>query len=276
VQVSEVKAVAGMVTGMVIYVYILIFGVWVMKSIVEEKTTRIVEVIISSVKPFQLMFGKIIAVALAGLTQFASWIIVSSIIIFPIINKINDQRLDYTKLQHNMTTGVVVDHGPKSMLNFNITEETKAAMETIMSIPWGNLIPAFIFFFIFGYLMYAALFAAVGSAVDTDADTSQFSLPITIPLMIAFVVSTTTVLNDPNGTIAKWLSMIPFTSPVVMLVRIPFGGVEVWEIYLSLGILIASFLLMTWLAARIYRVGILMYGKKNSWKELGKWLFYKG
>lgn len=275
IQVSSVKAFAGMATGMIIYFYILIFGVLVMKSIVEEKTNRIVEVIISSVKPFELMFGKIVAVALAGLTQFACWIIVSSLIIMPIVNKMNDQSLDYTKLQHNLTTGMVVDDHAKSLLSFNITEETKDAMETILSIPWGNLIPAFIFFFIFGYLMYAALFAAVGSAVDTDADTSQFSLPITIPLMIAIITSITTVINDPNGTVAKWLSMIPFTSPIVMLVRIPFGGVNTWEIYVSMGILILSFLLMTWLAARIYRVGILMYGKKNSWKELGKWLFYK-
>lgn len=192
----------------------------------------------------------------------------------PIMNRINDDKLDFTKGAPNqLTTGIAVEQS-KSLLDFKVTEEMGKTMDTIMSIPWGNLIPAFLFYFIFGYLMYAAVFAALGSAADTDADTSQFSVPVTIPLVIA-VMSSASVLNDPDGPIAKWLSMIPFTSPVVMLMRIPYGGVTVVELLISLAILIASFFFMTWLAGRVYRVGILMYGKKVSWKELGKWIFYK-
>lgn len=271
---SEIKAVAGLVFGMIIYIYILIFGVQVMRSVVEEKNTRIVEVIVSSVRPFQLMLGKILAVALVGLTQFTIWVILSSLIIMPIMSRINDDKLDFTKGATNqLTTGIVVEQNT-SMLNFKVTEEVQKTMDTIMSIPWGNLIPAFLFYFIFGYLMYAAVFAALGSAADTDADTSQFSVPVTIPLVIS-VMSSASVLNDPDGPIAKWLSMIPFTSPVVMLMRIPYGGVTILELLTSISILIVSFFIMTWLAGRVYRVGILMYGKKVSWKELGKWLFYK-
>ncbi|HEU4718518.1 MAG TPA: ABC transporter permease [Bacteroidia bacterium] len=272
--ISEIKAVTGLIFGMVIYVYILLFGVLVMKGVVEEKTTRIVEVIVSSVKPFQLMLGKIIGVALVGLTQFTAWIVLSFAIIIPVINHINEYKTDISQhTQANMTTGVAIQSGPR-LMNFDITEETQKTVETIMSIPWGNLIPAFLFYFIFGYLMYAAIFAAIGSGADKNADTSQFSAPVTIPLIIS-IASSASVLNDPDGPIAKWLSMIPFTSPVVMLMRIPFGGVMVWELLLSVAILIVSFLLMTWLAGKIYRVGILMYGKKITWKELGKWLFYK-
>ncbi|MBI3509044.1 MAG: ABC transporter permease [Bacteroidetes bacterium] len=271
---SEVKGAAGLIFGLIIYIYILLFGVVVMKSVVEEKNTRIVEVIVSSVRPFQLMMGKILAVMLVGLTQFAAWVIISFFIITPVINKIHDKQLDFTKAQpHNMTTAVVVpEHN--SMLNFDVNEETETTVNTIMSIPWGNLLPSFVFYFIFGYLMYASIFAAIGSAVDTDANTSQFTAPVTIPLVIS-VASFVSIVNDPDGPIAKWLSMIPFTSPVVMLMRIPYGGVKTYEIYLSMAILVASFFCMTWIAGRIYRVGILMYGKKVSWKELGKWIFYK-
>lgn len=274
-QVGNVKSGTGFVAGLIIYIYILIFGVLVMRSVVEEKQTRIVEIIVSSVKPFQLMFGKIIAMMLVGLTQFLCWVILSMFIIVPIMNKINDQATDFTKVQpHQMQTAVAVNTD-KPLLDFQVNDQTAAAVETIKSIPWDNLIPAFMFYFIFGYLMYASLFAAVGSAVDTDVDTGQFSLPITIPLIIA-IASFGAVLNDPDGPIATWLSMIPFTSPVVMLMRIPFGGVKPWEILLSGTILVLSFLLMTWIAGRIYRVGILMYGKKASWKELAKWMFYRG
>jgi ABC-2 type transport system permease protein len=274
VQVSEVKGIVGLAVGMVIYLYILLFGVLVMRSVTEEKTSRVVEVIISSVRPFQLMLGKILATALAGLTQFAAWVIISLLIITPIVSQINDQKLDFSsQIPNQMQTGIVVDDAP-SLGKIEITKTTIESVETLLSIPWGNLIPAFAFYFIFGYLMYASMFAAVGSAVDTEADTGQFSLPLTIPLIIS-ISSFGTILNAPDGPIAKWLSMIPFTSPVVMLMRIPFGGVQIWEICVSIGILIVSFLLMTWLAGKIYRVGILMYGKKASWKELIKWLFYK-
>lgn len=272
---STVKAITGLAFGMIIYMYILMFGVRIMRSVVEEKTTRIVEVIVSSVKPFQLMMGKIIGVTLVGITQFSIWILLSLLIITPVVGAIQDKQTDLTQLTGNANTGMPVNPGAGKLMNFEITDSTVQTMDTIMSIPWGNLIPAFLFYFIFGYLMYAALFAAIGSAADTDSDTSQFSLPVTIPLIIA-IASSGAVLNDPDGTIAKWLSMIPLTSPVVMLMRIPYGGVYVLELFLSMFILVVSFIFFTWIAGRIYRTGILMYGKKISWKELGKWMFYRG
>jgi ABC-2 type transport system permease protein len=274
---SGIKFLAGLIFGMAIYMYILIFGVRVMKSVQEEKSTRIVEVIISSIRPFQLLMGKIIAVALVALTQFAAWMILSMLILLPVVTAINEQKLDFSKLQQNnmITTAATDDSGAGTVMGVPINENTVEAMEKISSIPWGNVIPAFVFYFIFGYLMYAAMFAAMGSAADTDTDTAQFSVPVTIPLMIA-MASFAVVANDPNGTVAKWLSMIPFTSPVVMIMRIPYGGISITELCISMSILVASFVLMTWLAGRVYRVGILMYGKKTSWKELSKWLFYKG
>jgi ABC-2 type transport system permease protein len=274
---TEIKFMAGLIFGMAVYIYILMFGVRVMKSVQEEKATRIVEVIVSSVRPFQLMIGKIIAVALVALTQFTVWIILSMLIVVPIMNTIDDARLDHMKLQ-NATAGTAVSvsgSNTGALTDIALNENTQETMEKLMSVPWNNLIPAFVFFFIFGYLMYASIFAALGSAADTESDTAQFSVPVTIPLIIA-MASFSVIVNDPDGTVAKWLSMIPFTSPIVMLMRIPFGGVYMSELLLSMGILMASFFFMTWLAGRIYRVGILMYGKKVSWRELGKWIFYKG
>lgn len=279
-QVSDagVKFAVGLLFGLAIYIYILIFGVRVMKSVQEEKSTRIVEVIVSSVRPFQLMMGKIVAVALVALTQFTAWLVLSLLILLPVVSAINDKKLDFSKLQTDnaVTTAMVDDSGSGKVFNvIEINENTIGMMEKIQSIPWSNIIPIFIFYFIFGYLMYGAMFAAMGSAADADTDTAQFSVPVTIPLMIA-MASFVVVQNDPHGTIAKWLSMIPFTSPVVMIMRVPYGGISTTELFASMGILVASFFLMTWLAGRIYRVGILMYGKKTSWRELGKWLFYKG
>lgn len=271
---NDVQAYVGLIFAFVIYMYILMFGVQIMRSVVEEKMTRIVEVIISSVKPFQLMLGKIIGVTMVGITQFLIWLILTFAVVTPIINSVNDKVLDVNRAAtHQLKKGLIADTD-KSVLKINPTEQTEHLVETIRSIPWGNLIPAFLLYFLFGYFLYASVFAAIGSAADVDADTQQFTLPITIPLMIA-MFSFANVINDPNGTVAKWLSMIPFTSPIVMLMRIPFGGVTVVELLTSLGILIVSFLCMTWIAGRIYRVGILMYGKKASWKELGKWIFYK-
>lgn len=275
---AGVKFGVGLIFGLAIYIYILIFGVRVMKSVQEEKATRIVEVIVSSVRPFQLMMGKIVAVALVALTQFTAWIVLSLLILLPVVSAINDKKLDFSKLQNNsaVTTAMVNDGGSDKVFNvIEINENTIGMMETIQSVPWSNIIPIFIFYFIFGYLMYGAMFAAMGSAADTDTDTAQFSVPVTIPLMIA-MASFAVVVNDPHGSVAKWLSMIPFTSPVVMIMRIPYGGIGIGELALSMGILVVSFFTMTWLAGRVYRVGILMYGKKTSWKELGKWLFYKG
>jgi ABC-2 type transport system permease protein len=274
---AEVKFMSGLFFGLIIYIYILIFGVRVMKSVQEEKSTRIVEVIVSSVRPFQLLMGKIVAVALVALTQFTAWIILSMLILLPVVSAINDQKLDFTKLQQNtsITTAMTDDSGSGSVMGIPINENTIEVMEKVGSIPWSNVIPIFVFYFIFGYLMYAAMFAAMGSAADTDTDTAQFSVPVTVPLMIA-MASFVVVQNDPHGTIAKWLSMIPFTSPVVMIMRIPYGGMSITEVAISMTILVVSFVVMTWLAGRVYRVGILMYGKKTSWRELFKWIFYKG
>jgi ABC-2 type transport system permease protein len=276
---GQVKGIVGIVFGLIIYMYILMFGVQIMRSVVEEKMTRIVEVIVSSVKPFQLMLGKIIGVTLVGLTQFVIWIILSLFIIVPFVNSVHNQDLDFSKTQpHSLTQAVPVQDDHSANFSIDPTQKTREIVQTFLSIPWGNLIPAFLLYFLFGYFLYASIFAAIGSAADVDADTQQFTLPVTIPLIIS-MASAGVVLNDPNGHLAKLLSMIPFTSPIVMLMRIPFStpesGVSIAELLTSLGILIVTFLCFTWIAGRIYRVGILMYGKKSSWKELGKWIFYK-
>jgi ABC-2 type transport system permease protein len=271
---GDIKGLVGLAFGFIIYMYILMFGVQIMRSVVEEKMTRIVEVIISSVKPFQLMMGKIIGVTLVGLTQFLIWLILTFVVVTPVINAVNDKYLDATRdAPHQLKTAITVNEH-KSMLDINPTEKTENLIQAILSIPWGNLIPAFLLYFLFGYFLYASIFAAIGSAADVDADTQQFTFPVTIPLILS-MISSVNVMSDPNGTVAHWLSMIPFTSPIVMLMRIPFGGVTVVELCTSLAILIVTFVFFTWIAGRIYRVGILMYGKKASWKELGKWIFYK-
>ncbi|MCX6310972.1 MAG: ABC transporter permease [Bacteroidetes bacterium] len=271
---GDIKAMVGLAFGFIIYMYILMFGVQIMRSVVEEKMTRIVEVIISSVKPFQLMLGKIIGVTMVGITQFLIWMILSMAIVVPVVNSVNADNVDYTKAMPHQIKNAIPITNENSILSIDPTEKTKEVIATIMTIPWGNLIPAFLFYFLFGYFLYASIFAAIGSAADVDADTQQFTLPVTIPLIIA-MMSCVTVINDPNGHIAKILSMIPFTSPIIMLIRIPFGGVGIFELLLSFAILIVTFLAMTWISGRIYRVGILMYGKKASWKEIGKWIFYK-
>ncbi|MCA6364597.1 MAG: ABC transporter permease [Bacteroidetes bacterium] len=271
---SDIKAITGIGFGIIIYFYVLFFGVQVMRSVLEEKNTRIVEIIVSSVKPFQLMTGKIIATAMAGLTQFLVWALLSFLIIMPIINKVNDKRMDVTQAQLN-PTAIAPTMQNSDALPISVNETLEGTIDTIRSIQWGLILMAFVFYFIFGYLMYAAMFAAVGAASDTETDTQQFSLPLTIPLVIA-MASSGMAMNNPNGQAMQWLSMIPFTSPVSMLIRLPYNGVSVSELLLSMLILLASFLFMTMIAARIYRVGILMYGKKASWRELAKWLFWRG
>ena len=233
------------------------YGTMVMRGVIEEKTNRIVEIIISSVKPFQLMMGKIIGVALVGLTQFILWILLTII-----ISSFAELFLiDATEITNN------TDTINQSLILDEITKLT-GGIDLI------KIFLSFIFFFLFGYLMYSALFAAVGSAVDAEADTQQFVLPITIPLILAFILIQP-VMDNPDGTLAFWLSMNPLTSPVIMMVRLPFG-VDIWELVLSMILLILGFIITTYLAAKIYRTGILMYGKKISYKELWKWLTYKG
>jgi len=252
---AEASMGIGFLSGILIYMFIFMYGTMVMRGVIEEKTSRIVEVIISSVKPFQLMMGKILGVALVGLTQFVLWILLTIIISTVAELAFLDANVMATEMNSS----------DQSVILAQIAEFTGG-------INLLQIFLAFIFYFLAGYLMYSALFAAVGSAVDAEADTQQFVLPITIPLILSFVLITP-IMENPDGTLAFWMSMIPFTSPVIMMVRLPFG-VANWELALSIGILIASFIGTTWLAGRIYRTGILMYGKKATYKEIWKWLKY--
>lgn len=270
---AEAAMVAGYISSLLIYMFILLFGIQVMRGVIEEKTNRIVEVIVSSVKPFQLMMGKIIGIALVGLTQFLLWIVLTFLIISGIQKFIPgmSQSGSMKPMQEQ------VQNMPSSQEVAQIQSDSSNMMndinDALAGINFGTMIVAFIFYFLFGYLLYAALFAAVGAAVDNETDTQQFMLPITIPLILAIVVAQT-VIRNPASPIAYWLSLIPLTSPVVMLVRIPFG-VPYWQIVLSLLLLIGGFVFTTWVAARVYKVGILMYGKKSNYRELWKWLWYK-
>ena len=252
---SEASMGIGFLSGLLIYMFIFMYGTMVMRGVIEEKTSRIVEIVISSVKPFQLMMGKILGVSLVGLTQFILWIMLT--IILSIIAEFT--ILDSSNIVNDLNTS------QQSMILTEITNITGG-------INLMQIFLAFLFYFLAGYLMYSSLFAAVGSAVDAEADTQQFILPITIPLIISFIIIQP-IMENPDGSLAFWMSIIPLTSPVIMMVRIPFG-VENWELLLSIGVLITSFMASTWLAGRIYRTGILMYGKKASYKELWKWLKY--
>lgn len=264
----------GMIGGLLIYMFIFLYGAQVMRGVIEEKTSRIVEVIISSVRPFQLMMGKIIGIALVGLTQFLLWIVltigISSVVTSMFIDK-DQLKEQMSHRQSPLGTPLPegVEDGATQMESGGVAE----LMNSMESINFPLLLGAFLFYFLGGYLLYGALFAAIGAAVDGESDTQQFMLPITIPLILSFVVAQS-ILQNPESKVGFWFSMIPFTSPVVMMVRIPFG-VAPWELILSMACLVVGFILTTWLAGRIYRTGILMYGKKVSWRELGKWLFYK-
>lgn len=224
--------------AILIYICLFIYGAQVMRGVIEEKTSRIVEVIISSVKPFQLMLGKIIGIGMVGLTQFLLWVTLSYL-----ATKITDVQ-------------------------------ALPMLSALQTIPVGYILVTFLAYFLGGYLLYSALFAAVGSAVDNETETQQFMFPITLPLLFTYIMAFSFIVNNPNSTLSFWLSMIPFTSPIAMMVRIPFG-VPDWQLYLSIAFLIAGFIFTTWVAARIYRVGILMYGKKSSYRELLKWFLYK-
>lgn len=263
----------GIGAGILIYMFIFLYGVQVMRGVMEEKTNRIVEVILSSVKPFELMMGKIIGVALVGLTQFLLWIILTTTLYTVAVATVL-KDIDIKQVQQK-------EEVIKVGANLNYMDMKKIDKPSMATEIWNDfksvdiktIIICFLFYFLGGYLMYSALFAAVGSAVDNEADTQQFMLPITIPLVFSFIIAQT-IIQNPESPMAFWFSIIPLTSPVIMMVRLPFG-VPAWELALSMGLLVIGFIFTTWLAARIYRTGILMYGKKVTWKELGKWLFYK-
>ncbi len=277
---AAAASIIGGICAFLIYLSVFIYGAQVMRSITEEKTSRIVEIIISSVKPFQLMIGKIVGVALVGLTQFGLWIVLT----IGVISAGGSLAGEYLKKsQDTLTKSQMASLPPEAQemakakmqqgggINSSAIPDIFGALDTL---PVATIIISFLFYFIGGYLLYSALFGAVGSAVDSDTDTQQFMLPITIPIIAAFMIAQF-VIRDPNSNLAIWTSMIPFTSPIIMMVRIPFG-VPIWQIVVSVILLIAGFIFTTWIASRIYRVGILMYGKKVTWKEMGKWLFYKG
>ena len=286
---SEVYMIVSMVLAMALYMFIALFSGMVMSSVIEEKTSRVVEVLVSSVKSTELMFGKIIGVALVALTQFLLWIVLTGLIMgivggiigmdkitgtlsqnqvetMPGMTSMNDamgNTLSMEQLQA-LTDTTAVAEGPTGM---------EAVLGTLGSLNYTQLIVSFLLFFLFGYLLYASLFAAIGSAVENEADTQQLQLPVTIPLLLGFFIAFY-AFRAPESTIVWWGSMIPFTSPIVMLARLPFG-VPMWELILSIGLLILTFFACAWASAKIYKVGILMYGKKSTFKDLWKWLKQK-
>ncbi|SOE23119.1 ABC-2 type transport system permease protein [Spirosomataceae bacterium TFI 002] len=269
---------AGFICGFMIYMAVFIYGAQVMRGVMEEKTSRIVEVIISSVKPFQLMLGKILGVALVGLTQFGLWITLSAAVIGIgskfIVPKITEAQEKMTSIQMESLPPEARQIAMEQAQDADVMSALPDIFQVIDTLPLATILISFLFYFFGGYMLYSSLFGAVGSAVDSETDTQQFMLPITIPIIASFLIAQF-VMRDPNGSLAFWFSMIPLTSPIIMMVRIPFG-VPIWEIVLSITLLIGGFIFTTWLAGRIYRVGILMYGKKPTWRELGKWVFYKG
>ncbi|PQV46249.1 ABC-2 type transport system permease protein [Jejuia pallidilutea] len=260
-----IKLIFGGAAGYLLFMFIIIYGNMIMRSVIEEKTSRIIEVIVSSVKPIQLMLGKIIGTSLAGLTQFAIWLALGSILLV-VVSAIFG--IDIAHMQTPQQAAI-----QQAMENPDVNNQIQNAMQGFFNLPLTNLIVAFILFFISGYLLYSSLYAAIGAAVDNETDTQQFMLPIIMPLILAVYIGIFTVIEDPHGTVSTVFSFIPFTSPVVMLMRIPFG-VPIWQQLLSLGLLIGTFIFTVWVAAKIYRVGILMYGKKPTYKELIKWIKY--
>lgn len=280
---TEVSWALGFIGGMLIYFFIFMYGSQVMRGVIEEKTSRIVEVIVSSVKPFQLMMGKIIGLAMVGLTQFMLWILLTLAIVTAFTAIYADQ-IDQYKLGEQQVADpgklfpgetVPMEDTKKGLEALSSDENMGQILDVFFSINYGVIIFTFLFYFVGGYLLYASLFAAIGSAVDNEADTQQFMLPVTVPLIFAIVLGLSFVLNNPDGPVAWWLSVIPLTSPIVMMIRVPFGVNIYTDLIPSMALLVAGFLATTWMAAKIYRTGILMYGKKTNYKELWKWLTYK-
>jgi len=272
--INEIKAFIGGGFGYAIMMFIIIYGGFVMRSVIEEKTSRIIEVIISSVKPFQLMLGKIIGTSLAGITQFTIWIISASLLLF-LVSLFLGIDLAAIATENPMVPGSM-----NGMGQFSTPPSTEMMLyaKEILNIPWFLLISSFLVYFILGYFIYSSIYAAIGAAVDNETDTQQFIFPIILPLMLAIYVGFFSVFSNPHGPIAVGFSLFPLTSPIVMLMRLPGGigegGVPLWQLLLSITLLIGTFFGIVWLAAKIYRVGILMYGKRPTYKELFKWLRY--
>jgi ABC-2 type transport system permease protein len=243
------------------FFFIFFFGSQVMRGVIEEKTSRIVEVIISSVKPFQLMLGKIVGVGLVGLTQFIIWGVLGSILVTIVTY--------FFGMDSNEIAQMSVNELSKQS---DFIEKQNEILSALFAVPWLNIISCFIFYFLGGYLIYSSLFAAIGAAVDNETDSQQFVTPIVAPLLLAFYVVMFSAFKNPDSEALYWLSMIPLTSPVAMLVRVSMGTAELWEVLVSMGLLIATFIFTTWIAGKVYRTGILMYGKKPSYKEIFKWI----
>lgn len=264
--------------GFLMYMLVFMFGSQVMRGVIEEKTSRVVEVIVSSVKPVELMMGKIIGIALVGLTQFLIWVFLT-IAIASVIKSTVLKNNDIAGVTQSVTQSVLSAEQQEQMaaespeINPELAEFSKL-FESAMNQPWGLIIISFIFYFITGYLLYASLFAAIGSAVDNETETQQFMLPVTIPIILALMVAMGTMQN-PESSLSFWCSLIPLTSPVVMVARLPFG-VPYWQLAVSMFLMVVTFIAFVWMAAKVYRTGILMYGKKTSWQEIWKWLRYKG
>ncbi len=278
---TEIAMIVGYISGFLIYFFIFLFGAQIMRGVLEEKTNRIVEVIISSVRPFQLMMGKIIGVGLVGLTQFILWVMLTFGFV-TVIQKAVLPDMGKTPAGQEVTSQDLFEAAPRQAARAEMLQVPEKGEEDTMekifksfqTIDFAVILSMFLVYFLGGYLLYASMFAAIGAAADQDTDTQQFMLPITIPLILAIIVMMNAIQN-PGSSLAFWFSIIPFTSPIVMMVRIPFG-VPYWEISLSVGLLIFTFIGTTWLSAKIYRTGILMYGKKVNYKELWKWLRYRG
>ncbi len=276
---TEISMILAYIGGFLMYMLVFIFGAQVMRGVIEEKTSRVVEVIVSSVKPVQLMMGKIIGIALVGLTQFLIWVVlISAGTVVVRTTVLKDKGVE--AITENIPQSIMAADQPFAQaqsasvdISPEMVQFTKM-FDSAMNQDWLLIIASFIFYFITGYLLYASVFAAIGSAVDNETETQQFMLPVTIPIILALMVAMGTMQN-PESSVAFWFSIIPLTSPIVMMARIPFG-VPAWQLVLSMGLMVLTFMGFVWMAAKIYRTGILMYGKKTSWKEMIKWLRYSG
>lgn len=264
---SEVYMVISLLLSMIIYMFIAMFTGMVMQSVIEEKSSRVVEVLVSSVKATELMFGKIIGVACVALTQFLLWIVLTAVIVTGVSSFIGfDSLMESSAMQTEQMTMMAMPDAAE----FSAYGEAGAILSTLKDLDYGMLLLGFVIYFALGYLLYASLFAAIGSAVENEADTQQLQLPVTIPLMIGFFIAFY-AFKAPDSAVVFWGSMIPFTSPIVMLARIPFG-VPVWELVLSIALLLLTFIACGWASAKIYKIGILMFGKKTTFKDLWKWM----
>jgi ABC-2 type transport system permease protein len=260
---NEIKIAIGGAFGYLIMMFIIIYGNMVMRSVIEEKTNRIVEIIISSVKPFQLMMGKIIGTSMAGLLQFFIWAIIGLMLMFAASAFFGIDASPAAKIPPSIVKAA----------HQEFAETAQMYIKELWGLPIATILISFVVYFIGGYFLYSSFYAAIGAAVDNETDSQQFLLPIIMPLVLAVYIGFFTVINDPHGTVATVFSMIPLTSPIVMMMRIPFG-VPLWQLIISVVLLFGTFFFVVWFAAKIYRVGILMYGKKPTWRELYKWLQY--